>query len=44
MTWFADFLEAYSDVVEIVKQAESQYGRIAYTTLSLLLLVSKGFQ
>ena len=40
MTRFADFLEAYSGIVEIVKQADSQYGGLAYTTLSLLLLVS----
>ena len=40
MTHFADFLEAYSGIVEIVKQADSQYGGLAYSTLSLLLLVS----
>ena len=39
MTRFADFLEAYSGIVEIVKQADSQYGGLAYSTLSLLLLV-----
>ena len=42
MTRFADFLEAYSGIVEIVKQADSQYGGLAYSTLSLLLLVSDG--
>ena len=42
MTRFADFLEAYSGVVEIVKQADSQYGGLAYSTISLLLLVSHG--
>ena len=41
MTRFADFLEAYSGVVETVKQADSRYGGLAYTTLSLLLLVSR---
>ena len=40
MTRFADFLEAYSGIVEIVKQADSQYGGLAYSTVSLLLLVS----
>ena len=39
MTRFADFLEAYSGIVEIVKQADSQYGGLAYSTVSLLLLV-----
>ena len=39
MTRFADFLEAYSGIVEIVKQADSQYGGLAYSTISLLLLV-----
>ena len=39
MTRFADFLEAYSGIVEIVKQADSQYGGLAYSSLSLLLLV-----
>ena len=39
MTRFADFLEAYSGIVEIIKQADSQYGGLAYSTLSLLLLV-----
>ncbi|KAM0795426.1 hypothetical protein BDR22DRAFT_976891 [Usnea florida] len=39
MTRFADFLEAYSVIVEIIKQADSQYGGLAYSTVSLLLLV-----
>ncbi len=39
MTRFADFLEAYAGIVEIVKQADSQYGGLAYSTLSVLLLV-----
>ena len=39
MTRFADFLEAYSGIVEIIKQADSQYGGLAYSTVSLLLLV-----
>ena len=43
MTRFADFLEAYSGIVEIVKEADSQYGGLAYSTLSLLLLVSALF-
>ena len=43
ITRFADFLEAYSGIVEIVKQADSQYGGLAYSTVSLLLLVSADF-
>ena len=42
MTRFADFLEAYSGIVEIIKQADSQYGGLAYSTVSLLLLVGAG--
>lgn len=43
MTRFADFLEAYSGIVEIIKEADIQYGGLAYSTLSLLLLVSAMF-
>jgi hypothetical protein len=39
MTTFSDFLECYSGIVEIVKQADSQFGGLAYSTLSLLLIV-----
>ena len=39
MTRFAEFLEAYSGIVEIIKQADNQYGGLAYSTVSLLLLV-----
>ena len=37
---FANFLQAYSGVVEIMKGADQQYGGLAYGTLSLLLVVS----
>lgn len=38
---FANFLQAYSGVVEIMKGADQQYGGIAYGTLSILLIVCK---
>lgn len=37
---FANFLQAYSGVVEIMKGADQQFGGIAYGALSLLLIVS----
>ncbi|KAL8791721.1 MAG: hypothetical protein Q9195_005658 [Heterodermia aff. obscurata] len=37
---FANFLQAYSGVVEIMKGADQQYGGIAYGTLSILLIVA----
>jgi phage-related protein len=37
---FSDFLGSYSGIVELVKAADSQYGGLAYGTLSLLLSVS----
>lgn len=37
---FSDFLRSYSGIVELVKAADSQYGGLAYGTLSLLLSVS----
>ena len=39
---FADFLGAYSGIVELVKGAGQQYGQIAYETLSMLLTVCLG--
>ena len=39
ITTFSDFLECYSGIVEVVKQADSQFGGLAYSTLSLLLIV-----
>jgi hypothetical protein len=36
---FADFLGAYSGIVELVKGAGQQYGQLAYETLSLFLTV-----
>ena len=36
---FANFFQAYSGVVEIMKGADQQYGGIAYGTLSILLIV-----
>ena len=41
---FANFLQAYSGVVEIMKGADQQYGGLAYGTLSLLLIVSTRIQ
>ena len=39
MTGFARYLEAYSGVVEVLKQGGSGYGAAAYSTLSLFLIV-----
>jgi hypothetical protein len=40
VTRFANFLTAYSDIVELVKNASSPYGNVAYGTLSLLFIVN----
>jgi hypothetical protein len=37
---FADFLGCYSQVLELVKTADNQFGGVAVQTLSLLLVVS----
>lgn len=37
---FAEFLQCYSPVLELVKAADHQFGGIAVQTLSLLLVVS----
>ena len=36
---FSGFLQAYSGIVEIMQGADQQYGGIAYSALSLLLIV-----
>jgi hypothetical protein len=36
---FAGFLDAYSGIVEVLKCADSQYGGLAYGTLSLFFIV-----
>jgi len=36
---FSSFLQAYSGIVEIMKGTDQQYGGLAYSTLSLLLIV-----
>ncbi len=36
---FSGFLQAYSGIIEIMKGADQQYGGIAYSALSLLLIV-----
>lgn len=41
LTTFADFLESYSGIVELVRGVDDQYGGLAYGTLSLLLSVSR---
>lgn len=38
-TNFLSFLQAYSGIVEIMKGADLQYGGLAYSTLSLTLIV-----
>lgn len=38
---FSSFLQAYSGIVEIMKGTDQQYGGLAYSTLSLLLIVRK---
>jgi hypothetical protein len=38
---FADFLGAYSGIVELVRGAGQQYGQLAYETLSLFLSVRR---
>lgn len=40
LTTFADFLESFSGICEIVKGADQQYGGLAYGTLSVLLGVA----
>ena len=37
---FSSFLQAYSGIVEIMQAADQQYGGVAYSALSLLLIVS----
>ncbi|KIW91001.1 uncharacterized protein Z519_08784 [Cladophialophora bantiana CBS 173.52] len=39
VTRFSNFLTAYSGIVDVVKNASSPYGNLAYGTLSLLLIV-----
>jgi hypothetical protein len=36
---FKDYLNAYSSLVDIAKEADSQYGGLAYATLSAFLIV-----
>jgi hypothetical protein len=36
---FADFMEAYSGVIDLVRSAGQQYGEAAYQSLSILLIV-----
>lgn len=36
---FSSFLQAYSGIVEIMQGADQQYGGLAYSTLSLFLIV-----
>lgn len=36
---FSSFLQAYSGIVEIMQGADQQYGGVAYSALSLLLIV-----
>ena len=38
-TNFSSFLQAYSGIIEIMKGADQQYGGVAYSALSLLLIV-----
>jgi hypothetical protein len=37
---FSKFLESYSGIVEVVKLADQQYGGLAYSILSVFLIVS----
>lgn len=37
---FSSFLQAYSGIVEIMQGADQQYGGVAYSALSLLLIVA----
>ncbi|KAL8920303.1 MAG: hypothetical protein Q9172_004562 [Xanthocarpia lactea] len=39
-TKFSGFLESYSGIVEVVRGADQQYGGLAYSTLSLFLIVA----
>lgn len=36
----SDYFEAYSGIIEIMKDADQHYGGVAYATISLLLIVS----
>lgn len=36
---FSSFLQAYSGIIEIMEGADQQYGGVAYSALSLLLIV-----
>lgn len=36
---FSSFLQAYSGIVEIIQGADQQYGGVAYSALSLLLIL-----
>ena len=38
---FSSFLQAYSGIVEIMQGADQQFGGVAYSALSLLLIVSR---
>ncbi|PQE06025.1 hypothetical protein CJF30_00004962 [Rutstroemia sp. NJR-2017a BBW] len=38
---FADFLSAYSGIIDIVKSAGAPYGEIAYQSLSILLVATQ---
>jgi hypothetical protein len=40
LTTFSSFLESYSGIVEVVKQASPQLGGVAYSMLSVFLMVS----
>ena len=41
---FSSFLQAYSGVIEIMKGADQQYGGVAYSTLSLFLIVCQALK
>ena len=43
-TNFSSFLQAYSGIIEIMNGADQQYGGVAYSALSLLLIVSYSFR
>jgi len=39
LTSFSSYLEAYSGIVEVVKNGGQPYGQVAYSTLSIFLIV-----
>jgi len=39
LTSFSNYLEAYSGIVEVVKNGGQSYGQVAYSTLSIFLIV-----